>query len=226
MMKYKNAGVARREAPDRPSADKLLITGVGRGGTTAIATIAREFGYHLGTRRTNLENEDLNDLLARDQTEFRDRLLRLSEEHPRFAFKSPKMRSSAAVETLIGLPNTFSLMIVFRDPLAVTMRNESAMGYDWEGGLGVAAREQLKLVRLAESWPHSLMLISYEKLLVSKREVIGQMAEFCRVTDPEAIENAFNKVEPSSRPYLRGIRKEVERRAAKLAPTPDTSTAD
>jgi hypothetical protein len=71
------------------------------------------------------------------------------------------------------------VIFVFRDILAIAMRNHLALGMDMQEALGLATRSYDKaLRRLAESQCPALLL-SYEKCLTGPEDAVRAIGAFC-----------------------------------------------
>ncbi|KJV05547.1 hypothetical protein [Methylocucumis oryzae] len=102
----------------------VLITGLGRGGTTALAQVFRGLGFVFEQADEFMETKDYRRLLlAGDyQTLIADlQAWQTSERH--HAWKDPKLLSPIHHQTFYSaLPNNIVLVVVLRDLVATTSR--------------------------------------------------------------------------------------------------------
>lgn len=161
----------------------IVVTGVGRSGTTMIARVLTELGVFMGESlavRTNEDNDVKNCVKQSDEAAF-ERLCRLRDAgRPVWGFKNPGFRDLLpAWERHLRNPR---VIFVFRDILAVAMRNHLVSNGDMQEALALATRSYAKaLKRLGESRCPALLL-SYEKCLTAPDEAVRRIAEFSGVS--------------------------------------------
>ncbi len=158
---------------------KILITGLGRSGTSAVASIVKNIGYFLGEKVSPLTGEDveLRGLLSLGKTDsVRSELYRRCETYDLVAYKDPKLFSQHGERLLADMANDWLYIFVFRDVLSITRRNVRSIGAEIDEALVSAAHHQLKLINFYNKTKLSnpTYLISFEQL----NSMEGFMREF------------------------------------------------
>ena len=166
---------------DQQKFRKVLITGLGRSGTSAVASIFHHIGFFLGTEANAPIYEDILLRAALSEGRIEDILSSLSndsERYPLFAWKDPKLFSDAVSKLIDSLNNDWLLVLVFRDPVAIALRRVYQENAAFLHYLDRAVHFQNKLARFANKSNKPLLLISYEKLLTQPERVIKGILEF------------------------------------------------
>lgn len=161
-------GFAFLREPPAEGYRKVLITGLGRTGTSSIASILRHAGFYLGNVELSPTREDptLREMLAKGQIgEVRATLDKWDASHPLIAWKDPKLIGEHGRRLVHDLPADWAVIVTFRDPLATTMRLVSQHGGGLVERLTTAIRMQKKLLRMVGESQKTLLLVSYEKLM-------------------------------------------------------------
>ena len=148
---------------------KILITGLGRSGTSAIASIVKNMGYFLGEAVSPANGEDvyLRRLLACGEVDsVRTELYRRCEKYELVAYKDPKLFSLHGEKLLQELTNDWLCIFVFRDVLSISRRNVKSIGTEVDQSLSSAAHHQLKLINFYNKVKLSnpTYLVSFEQL--------------------------------------------------------------
>lgn len=181
----------------------FIVTGNGRGGTTAAASILNAFGFEAGVTNPYLENLKLRGMLDSGQTS--DILAELAtwpDRGRRMFWKDSRIWASKFDPLLESLPATVGAIVVFRDPLNIAARNSVLEGFDLIDEIERAAKATRKLAqRLPLLRNRNVALVSYEKLLISPGSVVNALASFAGVTDRKKIDGAVAVIEPSPQSY-------------------------
>lgn len=183
----------RRVGPARFS--KVLTTGVGRSGTTAVAAVFHSLGFHLGDAPVPHLHEDsaLRDLLLQgDAATLAGALQAWSTRHAAVAWKDPKIYAAASAAFMERLPDDWLVIGVLRDPIAVAQRRAYSDGAELLPTAHAVARSQVKLLSFLQSARHTVGLVSYERFMTDPEPTL---ASLLTVLDPPR--------PPSSLPGLR-----------------------
>lgn len=170
-----------------PAEATMVVTGLGRSGTTMIARVLSELGIFIGASLARRTSEDLDVkkyVKAGDEAGF-ERFCRLRDaEHPVWGFKNPGFRDHLPLwEKHVRNPR---VIFVFRDILAVAQRNHLALNMDLQEALGLAARSYVKALKRLEESQCPALLLSYEKCLADPEFAVARIAEYCGAPlDPE-----------------------------------------
>ena len=144
----------------------VLITGLGRSGTSAIASVLRNAGFYLGDVENISTREDpaLREMLRKGQiNEILTLLADWAASHPLIAWKEPKLVGNEGRQLVCGLPDDWAVIVVFRDPLARAVRLVTEHGGDLMTTLVESIRLPNKLVQLVQETQKTTLLLSYEK---------------------------------------------------------------
>jgi hypothetical protein len=186
--------------PKHPS--HLLITGLGRGGTTAIANVVQELGFDFGEPHPFMENQLLKGYLQAGHFEKLRDIFSNIQDNKRLAWKEPKLRSHQAAELIMSYPPNVGVVIVFRDILAISKRNNLIIKWSLMEAMEQSLKELKKLVTLASLLKNRhLILVSYEKLLIDTEGVVNIMADWLNVSDEERRKMAIEVISPSPESY-------------------------
>lgn len=167
----------------------VIIVGVNRGGTSAVAASLSAIGLFLGETWHKPIYEDVD--LARafrekDWKSFKLRVAQYEKDHAQFAWKLPDAaKNLPKVHALFQRPK---YIFVFRDPLAISMRMSQAFGRDVMKGMTQAIAQQKKMINFISSGKAHYLLVSYEKMLTDTD------AYACQVLDFLGIGNSAQKV--------------------------------
>ncbi|WP_188709624.1 hypothetical protein [Polaromonas eurypsychrophila] len=148
---------------------KILITGLGRSGTTAVASIIKNIGYFLGEEVSHASLEDfyLRRLLASGEIDsVRTELYRRCEKHDLVAYKDPKLFGLHGQKLLSKITNDWLYIFVIRDVLSISRRNVKSIGVELDAALLNATHSQLKLINFYKKVKLSnpTYIVSFEQL--------------------------------------------------------------
>lgn len=215
MDKLDNIGIALLESSfdkERVVNQHVLITGLGRGGTTAMAQVFKAFGFVFDNPNDFMESLELKGFLEKGNTQkLAEKLNQWQSSGLRHAWKDPKLQSAQCRNVLIALPHNIATVIIFRDLIATSLRHSSVMNEDFLASLERYALGMQKLVNLTKQLQsnRSVVLVSYEKLLVNTEVVVNQLASIFQITDTDKITQAINAVAISPQSYLAACRESV-----------------
>jgi hypothetical protein len=162
------------------AAATIAATGLGRSGTTMLARVMIDLGVAMPGTLTpkTAEDKDIQTLLKNGDLKGFGRLCRERDSaFPVWGLKCPALRDNL-VEAA-GLMRAPRLIVVFRDALAIAMRNVVSMQSDRFEALRTAASGTLKLVDRVGRAGCPVLLISYEKALLHPVRTVDVVASFC-----------------------------------------------
>lgn len=161
----------------------IVATGVGRSGTTMVSRILGELGVFMGASLTGPTHEDaeVKQCVKTSDEERFARLCRLRDAgHDVWGFKNPGFRDLLPLwEKHLRNPR---VIFIFRDILAIAMRNHLALDMDVLEALGLATRSYDKALRRLSESQCPALLLSYEKCLAAPDEAVQRIGEFCGVS--------------------------------------------
>lgn len=197
---------ALRPAPF-PSEATIVVTGLGRSGTTMVSRVLSELGVFMGARLTERSNEDADvRQFVKEQNEAQfERLCRMRDAaHAVWGFKSPGFRDHlAGWEKHLRNPR---IIFIFRDLLAIALRNQLSMNTDVLEALALATRGYAKALKQIEQCNAPFLLLSYEKCMENPGRAVQRIGEFCGVAlTPEIVESVKQTIRNGDARYL-GVR--------------------
>lgn len=164
-----------------------IILGVGRGGTTMVAGVAKLCGLDIGRDLPiNLEDNDFNlQVLRKRGVEPVHHILSAIDQRNKtkkiWGWKFPR-----AVAYLPGLHSYLvnpHLIVVFRDPVATASR-EILSGTHTMRAIEIVLRLQGRNMDLVKLWEAPTLLVSYEKSIQYPERFISDLCRFLCVDKP------------------------------------------
>lgn len=210
-LEYLNFGILslrpspRGTLPDEPMT--VVVTGVGRSGTSMLATTLSELGIPMGRTSTAVyEDEDIQPALFHfDHTRFRQVIGMRNAAHLKWGFKFPSIQNHLFPPQLALLRNP-RLIVVSRDPVAIAARAHLS---DPQAGNEIAAFENVSkqiydLMNFVRNTSCPALLLSYEKFLVFPTAAIDAIAGFVGIEITEALRAEVLKViAPNNLDYIK-----------------------
>ncbi len=189
----------------------LLVSGVGRGGTSLVASVLHHAGVFMGEHLAEAVYED-QEFVGAFNGGHRDVLTRLiaarNAAHRTWGFKYPGLHVALEYRD-VSLFRNPHLIVIFRDPAAVAGRVALA---EYRKPL-VTMRESLDALRnilgFVENTTAPALLLSYEKALLKPSHFIDALAKFCGLSlDRPARQALLQTVQPESTAYLERARRQ------------------
>ncbi|MBV9248271.1 MAG: hypothetical protein JO227_03350 [Acetobacteraceae bacterium] len=185
----------------------FIVTGIARSGTTLIATLLRQAGIFMGEFLHEAVQEDaqvLEIVRSRDMQALKPLVRARNRGHARWGFKVPNLHAYLRHDELSLFRNPH-LIIIYRDPVAVAVRDSLSEHYDEAGAFMRAASANLGMSHFAEQTRCPALLISYEKALSTPAPVVDGLLDFCGIalSDNER-SMLLSKVQPNQPEYIAG----------------------
>ncbi len=205
-----NTGVIiRRDGVGTNAKDKgkrtIVVTGVARSGTSLVASVLKAAGLHMGDHVYDVVNEDaqmLEIVRSRDTKLLRALIQQRNTRYPSWGFKIPNLHAYMRYDELNQFRNPH-LIAIFRDPVAVAMRNALSEHTGQLPGLIAASGAMQAMARFAEQTDCPLLLLSYEKVVSFPPLLIDSVLDFCGITLTAAKRSALlEQVKPNNPDYL------------------------
>lgn len=187
-----------------PTQRTIVVTGIGRGGTSAMATVLYEAGLpRLGRiRRHTQEDWTLGTLLRERRFEaFAERARRRDAVYDVWGFKWPTAYHFPQAMASLRNPR---FVVMHRDLVAMSVRNglDNNLPGDAVAWLRKVHLWQSQQIRFAIESPYPCLCVSYEKLLTNTQQVLDRVSEFVGLS----ISNeARSKVQPEPLSYRSGL---------------------
>ncbi len=197
-----------------PAADDggrtFIVSGIARSGTTMAAAVLREAGLFLGSSLAEVGHED-RELLAILESGQRELLAgaiaRRNAEHRDWGFKIPNIHAYLRGQDLLRFRNPH-LILLFRDPVAVSVRNAISEMFDQFATMADTASAQLSVIEFVRATECPCLLVSYEKALVFPERFVQALTGFCGLSpDAETATRLMGLVEPNPDAYVQRARR-------------------
>lgn len=161
---------------------KLLLSGLGRSGTSAIASVFKNIGYYVGEvgKVTTNEDKDLQGMLKKLlYNEIIAELEVRAKNYSLIAWKDPKLIGQTGLQLINMLPDDWSVVLTSRDPLAISMRLATQHGGDILSHMEQIYSAQTKLLTAINSiTPKAVFVMSYEKFIANPgNTIMGLLAD-------------------------------------------------
>ncbi len=205
MLALRGPGDAAPRDPWEPMT--VIVTGVGRSGTSMAAKVLEALGVPMGNTGDLPVHEDqdfLRALLYFDFSMLAGLIRGRNEGRAQWGFKFPSLQNHLMPPQLKQFRNPH-LIVVMRDPVAIASR---ALESDPETrGVNETLRNVTRqigdLMHLVERADCPVLLLSYEKFVAFPESGIEQVAAFCRLR-PDAVQmvQARQAVAPNNPHYI------------------------
>ncbi|HEE0246114.1 TPA: hypothetical protein R6264_002829 [Legionella pneumophila] len=163
-----------------PSLTTIAVTGLGRSGTTMISRILNNMNLYMGDviTRNSHEDKEIQVLIKEKNYNDFERLCRNRDAlYSKWGFKCPALRSQ--LTSFCHLMRNPRVIIIFRDILAISMRNQISINLDIIEGMNKALQGYQSLIKEISKCDIPLLAISYEKALQFPNEIVKAIASFC-----------------------------------------------
>jgi len=189
-----------------PAGDEasVLVTGLGRSGTTMVSRVLSALGLFMGERVSKGTNEDKdfrNIIKSGSLGKFKKLCRERDEQFKRWGFKYPAARHNLV--ELTAAMRSPRVVVTSRDPLATAIRTAAATKAEVMPTFDQALRRTLRLLASVQQLECPVLLLSYEKALTRPRDCASALAGFCGIdADEETIEAASRKIHNGDQVYL------------------------
>ena len=186
---------------------KVIITGPGRSGTSAIAAIFHHLGYFMpdALKLATFEDDHLRRLFNEGDNEAVIIELKKREAlHDLIAWKDPKLFGAQGQELASMLNADWLYVFVFRDPLCIALRNNKSRDTEFDDELVSAVKSNVKLAEfyLKVKNLHPTYLISYEKFISDTEVELNALLIHLGLVKKIDLEELANKVLSHKQRYL------------------------
>jgi hypothetical protein len=190
-----------------PKATKktLIVTGIARSGTSLVASLLKEAGVFIGEFMHEVVNEDAQiiEFLRSQHIDLLKTLIRQrNTKYPRWGFKAPDLHAFLRYQDLSLFRNPH-LIVIYRDPVAVAIRNALSEHVGELDALVSASNGMHSLAQFVKMANCPLLLLSYEKALTFPNIAIDSLVDFCGLQlDDNTRNRMFLQVQPNRAEYL------------------------
>lgn len=179
---------------------KIMVTGLGRSGTSSIGSLLHHLGYFLGESDSEqgspfYESPRLRDQLTTAEANACAAALNgLASQHPRYAWKDPKLASPKGLDVLAQLDNEWLVIAVFRDPVAIAQRRVASDGVSFADALKLVTKGQARLLDFCSRCAKPTIYISYEYFITQTPGVVAELMKYID-HDPTTVGSASALIE-------------------------------
>ena len=212
-----NSGVAIFNARPPTPEETIIIFGVPRSGTSMVAAMLSACGIFLGDTADKAVFEDVtlaNAMESRNEAAMKAIIAANNEAHKTWAYKRP-LAFYHMTERLALFRNP-RFIATFRDPIAISKRNEASMGIRVSDYLGEAIRLTGDLINFARTTPAPILLASYEKAIFEPHRFARSVADFTGIhISPEIMTAAVETIRNGPETYLLASQTTLNKRASR-----------
>jgi hypothetical protein len=183
-----NGAPSKTSSLDTAMANKFLIWGAGRAGTTSIACLLKSFGYHSFPDAQNsvLESQLINGLLKSGEVNSAIQAIR---EHAcdKFFLKAPLLR--AHFNLLKDLSDQFTHIALYRDPMSIALRNNDGtqdFAIPYQNAVSELVRTEWTNRKLSALGAQTVSC-TYETLRSNPRESVMQFSSLLSRSEPKHV---------------------------------------
>ncbi len=199
VLSFRDHGMAPNEAAT------LVVTGVARSGTSMLAGVLRDAGVFMGQHVFDVVQEDaeiLTMLQSGQEALLESLVAQRNQAHATWGFKVPNLHAYLRADRM-GLFRNPRLIVVFRDPVAVAVRDVLSEHFDPGDSLNLATHAMTSLIAFAERSGCPTLMVSYEKAITAPVPFLQSLLSFCGIDATAALlDRLTGVVEPNNPAYL------------------------
>jgi hypothetical protein len=203
-----NKGLAVINAAPCGDEATFAVVGLTRSGTSMLSSLLQEMGVFIGAAVDKAVYEDVEVARFIDSGDFeglKTFIEKRDREHDVWGFKRPN--AYRVLPKLVPMLRGPRIIVMFRDILAIAMRNHVSMQMDVISTLPRYVTEYAELVANISGLKCPMLLVSYEKFIQFPEESIERTAEFVGVEmTPELMDRALDAVRNGPEAYLQSSR--------------------
>lgn len=190
-----NSGVValNPEASTSKEQKTIIVIGDARSGTSMTASVLLSLGVFLGERRDQavFEDVDISRLIeARNDEGLSALIEKRNATYDVWGWKRPSTLEH--LERILPMLRNPHLVFMFRDPLAIAMRNNISMGADLLKGIENSLNTYGKILTKLKSVSCPVLLVSYEKALLKRLEFVEELCRFLDLPEERAKKSVEN----------------------------------
>lgn len=197
-----NSGIVAINATTPPSQATIIVVGLARSGTSMVGAVLTGLGVFMGRHADRAVYEDtaIADALEKNAKELPKIIGEYNSAHNIWGFKRPMVFRT--IKRHIHLFRKPRVIVTFRDPLAIALRNNISMGSELKHALVAASSSLVELASFVNNLEVPTLLVSYEKALSAPMIVTTSIAEFVGVNAAPRIAEASRAIGNAPELYL------------------------
>lgn len=182
----------------------IIVSGIARSGTSLVAGALAKLGVFMGEKANPpvFEDVELSDALEKEDIQSTLEIIaKYNENYPIWGWKRP---SSAGYLDIVSnlFPNPIYIFI-FKDILSTAKRNQISMQSDVVSNMRHSYRQLGKIVAFLENHQPPAMMVSYEKVLINRKEFVQSLCDFIGIAPSTNQWNSAVKfIRPNPADYL------------------------
>ena len=182
----------------------VIVVGVNRGGTSAVAATLDALGLSLGASAAEPNFEDASfasALRQRDWARLRSLVTDREAKEPMFAWKHPDSRRHLwRIHRYFSNPR---YIFVYRDIFAIANRKRLVHQRNILWSMATSLWDYAKILLFIQTVKPYALHVSYEKLLTNRDHFIDALATFCdRTVDPVQLSKVRERIAASPEAYV------------------------
>lgn len=161
----------------------IIVVGLGRGGTSAIAASLNALGINMGENFHTPIYEDLDlakALRLKDWRQLKNLIKNYESTHAIFGWKLPD--SHEHLERIYKYFSNPYFIFVYKDIFAISLRRNMVHGKDIFKNMSDSLQGYQKILSFIQKRNPNALHVSYEKMIANKEEYAESLARFCGVT--------------------------------------------
>ncbi|WP_343066721.1 glycosyltransferase [Dissulfurirhabdus thermomarina] len=202
-----NKGLFVMGEPEAAQPRTIVVVGPARSGTSMVAGALHHLGLFMGTSAVDpvFEDQDLSRAMdgwnADGGAAARRIVAAYDREHEAWGWKRPS--AVGYLERTHGILRRPHYIITFKDIFSISNRNRISMKSDILANMRRNHREYGQVLDFLERFRPPALLVSYEKALRFKEELVEALAGFCGLAPtPDAVRKVLDFVSPDRPQYL------------------------
>lgn len=197
----------------------IIVVGLSRGGTSAIAKSLHTIGISMGKRFDAPIYEDIDlaqALRAKDWDRLKFLIRQRESDKLKFAWKCPDIHHHLdRINKLFKNPH---YVFVYRDILAVSMRRNLVHGTNLTDAINSSLVGYQNILQFVQQTKPNALHVSFEKLLHDKKSYAETLLDFCGIeSGKEQVESIMDAVTAYPDSYTQWARHHTERQKLKRA---------
>lgn len=207
---YLNKGLVTRcgDAARQNPQKTLIVLGVARGGTSAVAGALAQLGVFTGDMSAGPVFEDVHlssKIESGTDQEIQELIADYNQHHDVWAYKRPRLLYH--IDHVHPFFRNPLYIVVFRDIFAAAQRTRISGGVDTLLSMRKLLGDSERILSFIDTNRPSFIMVSYEKLLAYPEEFVEQLVEVAGLSvSPENVQAAADFVRPEPPEYLDATR--------------------
>lgn len=207
-----NTGILSFRTSEISALERVIICGLPRSGTTAMASVFEELGLSVGKSVSNVK-EDVRFRGALQANNYKQTLATYSKNRAAdtpdgnpWAAKFPEAYLSLEKISEVYPASSTAIIVLMRDPLSVALRNHLSVYLAAKHSVWKATQEYQDCVKACfnEKLACPLIMVSYEKLLATPERVIRSTLDLLKLTfSDELIAKSVGSISVDNTNYLK-----------------------